>query len=155
MSAARIMAIPTAYEVETYATQIGFKVNGGYFVDYWEQRGWMVKPGIPMRSWQATIRNWQRMEQAKQAGISVPAQPQSPEQARRQEAAQRRAEVIQEAAGRICAMRSWVRAKKPCPWSSDPQGEIDADVAKIRDHYGPDGVADLRKAVNTLEEKKP
>ena len=45
--------------------------------------------------------------------------------------------------------------KKPCPWSRDPQGEIDADVAKIRDHYGPDGVDELRKVVKELENKKP
>lgn len=154
MSAARIMPIPTSGEVEAYATSIGFKVNGGYFVDYWEQRGWMVKPGIPMRSWQATIRNWQRMEQAKQAGTIVQ-QPVNPANERKLEADRRRAEVIAEAAGRIRAMMSWIRAKKPCPWSSDPQGEIDADVVKIRDHYGPAGVDELRKVVKELENKKP
>ena len=63
--------------------------------------------------------------------------------------------MIAEAAGRIRAMMSWIRAKKPCPWSRDPQGEIDADVAKIRDHYGPDGVDELRKVVKELENKKP
>ena len=154
MSAARVMAIPSAEEVEVYATSIGFKVNGGYFVDYWEQRGWMVKPGIPMRSWQATIRNWQRMEQAKHAGTIAP-QPPNPADARKLEAARRRAEVIVEAAGRIRAMRSWLKSGMACPWSTDPQGEIDADVAKIRDHYGPAGVDELRKVVKELETQKP
>ena len=154
MSAARIMPIPSAHEVEAYAASIGFKVNGGYFVDYWEQRGWMVKPGIPMRSWQATIRNWQRMEAAKAGGASFQAQANPAEERRREEAA-RRAGVIAEAAGRVRALRSWILSGDKCPWSSDPQGEIDDEVAKIRDHYGPIGVDELRKAVKEQEAKTP
>jgi hypothetical protein len=155
VTAARIMPIPTSAEVEAYAESIGFKVDGGYFCDYWEQRGWFVKPGIPMRSWQATLRNWQRLEKAKGAGAGGFPPKTNPAEERKLEAARRRAEVIVEAAGRIRAMRSWLKSGQACPWASDPQGEIEADVAKIRDHYGPAGVDELRKVVRGLEGKKP
>ena len=156
MSAARVMQIPTAEEVANYAGQIGFKLDGGYFVDYWEARGWLVKPGLPMRDWRAAVRNWKRMEAARagSAGGASPA-PASASEIRRREAAARRAEVVSDAAGRIRAMMSWIKSGKPCPWASDPQAEIDAEVAKIRDHYGPQGVQELRDKVKELGRKKP
>lgn len=151
-AAAYAMVRPAPAEVEAYAESIGFKVDGGYFVDYWEQRGWFVKPGIPMRSWQATIRNWQRMEKAKSGGSSGPQPVRTEAEIIKADAAKRRAQVIAEAAERIVAMRSWIRAKTACPWCKDPQAEIDADKAKIRDHYGDSGVAELRAAVLKKEE---
>ncbi len=155
MTPARVMAIPTSAEVETYAVSIGFKIDGGYFVDYWEQRGWFVKPGIPMRSWQATVRNWQRMENAKAGGSMAPSQHKCEADARREEAASRRMQVVAEAASRIRAMMSWLKSGDPCPWSKDPQAEIDDEVAKIRDHYGERGVSDLREKVKELGRKTP
>ena len=154
-AAAYAMPRPAPADVEAYAESIGFKVDGGYFVDYWEQRGWFVKPGIPMRSWQATIRNWQRMEKAKAGGTAAMQPQRSPAEIRMDEIAQRRAKVIEEAAERCVAMRSWIKAKKPCPWSKNPQAEVDAEKDKIFDHYGQKGADDLRAAVRRLEDKQP
>lgn len=153
MSAKRVMDIPSSSEVAAYADSIGFKLDGGYFCDYWAQRGWFVKPGIPMRDWRAAVRNWARMDKAKACG-ATPAKS-DPRENLRLEAARRRAEVIVEAAGRIRAMMSWLKSGSTCPWASDPQGEIDDEVAKIKDNYGPDGVAELRKVVKELGRKKP
>ncbi len=50
MSPPRSIVIPTPEQVSEYAAGIGFKLDGGYFCDYWESRGWMVRPGILMRS---------------------------------------------------------------------------------------------------------
>jgi hypothetical protein len=154
-AAAYAMPRPTPAEVEAYAASIGFKVDGGYFVDYWEQRGWFVKPGIPMRSWQATIRNWQRMEKAKSGGSAALQPVRTEAEIRRAEADKRQAAVIEEAAQRCVAMRSWIRSGKSCPWSKDPQAEVDAEKHKIFDHYGQKGADALRDAVRRLEEKKP
>jgi len=52
-------------------------------------------------------------------------------------------------------MRSWIKAKMPCPWSQDPQAEVDAEKDKIFDHYGQKGADDLRAAVARLEGKQP
>lgn len=153
MSAAPAMKRPTPEEVEAYAASIGFKVDGGYFVDYWEQRGWFVRPGIPMRSWTAAVRNWQRMDRQRAAG-QPQAAARNPADALRAEAAARRLQVIREAADRIVAMRSWLREKKECPWVADPQGEIEDEKAKILDHYGPKGLDDLKAAVLAAERSK-
>ena len=154
MTAARAMEIPTAAEVADYAASIGFKLDGDYFCDYWAARGWYVKPGIPMRDWRAAVHNWKRMDAARVSG-AAPLPPTSEAEIRRLEAEKRRADVIGEAAGRIRAMMSWLKSGKPCPWAKDPQAEIDAEVAKIRDHYGPKGVTDLREKVKELGRNKP
>lgn len=154
MSAARTMPIPTPAEVAEYAAGIGFKLDGGYFIDYWAARGWFVKPGIPMRDWRAAVRNWKRMDVSRSCGGMDPVRA-DPAEARRKEAAERRRQVIEETAGRIRAMMSWIKSGEKCPWSSDPQGEIDDEVAKIKDHYGPQGVADLREKVKELGRKYP
>ncbi len=142
----RVMPVPSAQEVAAYAASIGFKLDADYFLDYWEARGWMMKSGVPMRSWQATVRNWARMEKARLAG-TAPEPQKSPADLRREEAAQRRAEVIEEHAGRIVALRSWLEEGKECPFSSNPQEDIDRIKDKIRDQYGPKGFEDLRAAV--------
>ena len=145
------MQIPTVGEVAAYAAEIGFKLDPDHFIDYWEERGWKFKGGVPMASWKATVRNWKRMDAQRQSTPSTASTPQDPAEARRQEAARRRAAVIQESAQRIIAMRSWIESGKPCPYSNDPQEEIDREKTKIRDHYGPAGIDDLRRAVNELK----
>lgn len=51
---------PTREQVEAYCMQQGIHtVDASRFVDYYEANGWHVGTH-PMRSWQATIRNWAR-----------------------------------------------------------------------------------------------
>lgn len=148
--AARTLQPPSPDEVASYAASIGFMLDGGYFVDYWETRGWMVRPGIPMRSWQAAVRNWHRMDIARNGGSSMRL---SPDEEKKREAAARRLRVIEEAAARIIALRSWLEDGDACPYSKNPQEDIEREKDKIRDHYGPKGIEDLRKAVFELKRK--
>lgn len=51
---------PTREQVEAYCMQQGIHtVDASRFVDYYEANGWHVGTH-PMRSWQATVRNWHR-----------------------------------------------------------------------------------------------
>ncbi len=49
---------PKPEEVTDYAKQIGFVLDGRYFCDYYEARGWEYKRGQKMRSWKAAVRTW-------------------------------------------------------------------------------------------------
>lgn len=148
--APRVMKIPTTEEVAAYAASLGFKLDPDYFLDYWEQRGWKFKGGVPMVSWQATIRQWKRMETARLAG-TAPEPQKSAADLRREEAAQRQAQVIEDHAGRIVALRSWLEEGKPCPFSTNPQEDIERIKDKVRDNYGPAGIDALRAAVIKLK----
>lgn len=56
------MQRPTVWEVEYFCRTQGLTlVDAQRFVDYYEANGWKVGRN-PMRSWQATARNWQRRE---------------------------------------------------------------------------------------------
>jgi|SRR6056300_459278 uncharacterized protein YdaU (DUF1376 family) len=50
---------PKPSEVEDYAKQIGFSLDGDYFCDYYEARGWKLSTG-PMKDWKAAVRTWKR-----------------------------------------------------------------------------------------------
>lgn len=150
MAAVRSIQPPSPDEVAAYAASIGFTLDGGYFVDYWETRGWMVRPGIPMRSWQAAVRNWKRMDDARNGGSTMRL---SPAEEKKREANARRLRVIEEAAGRIIALRSWLEDGDTCPYSKTPKEDIEREKDKIRDHFGPQGIEDLRKAVVELKRK--
>jgi hypothetical protein len=52
---------PTLQEVEAYCQEKGLCINPEMFVDYYEGNGWKVGKN-PMKSWQATLRNWNRRE---------------------------------------------------------------------------------------------
>ena len=55
------MPKPTPEEVAAYAATLNYKdFEAEAFVDYWATRGWLMRPGIPMRDWQAAVRTWQR-----------------------------------------------------------------------------------------------
>ena len=55
------MPKPTAEDVAAYAASLNYKpFDADAFVDHWEMRGWLVRPGIPMRDWKAAVRTWQR-----------------------------------------------------------------------------------------------
>lgn len=52
---------PTVDEVRAYCAENGYDIDAEYFVDYYEQNGWMVGRN-KMKSWQATVRNWARRD---------------------------------------------------------------------------------------------
>jgi hypothetical protein len=50
---------PTPKEVNDYAKEIEFKLDGEYFCDWNEARGWLVSKN-PMKDWKAAVRTWKR-----------------------------------------------------------------------------------------------
>jgi len=52
---------PTAAEVSEYGQSIGYALDGAYFCDTYEARGWMVGRS-PMKDWKAAVRNWRARE---------------------------------------------------------------------------------------------
>lgn len=52
---------PTPAEVSEYAQSIGYALDGAYFCDTYEARGWMVGRS-PMKDWKAVVRNWRARE---------------------------------------------------------------------------------------------
>jgi len=61
----KIFQIPTAQEVEEYASSLGFKIDPERFIDYYEMVGWMVGKH-PMKKWQAAVRTWKHNEKSYQ-----------------------------------------------------------------------------------------
>ena len=62
---------PSAQEVSEYAKSIDFALDGQYFLDSNEARGWVVgKSRIPMKDWKAVVRTWKYTRQG-----DSPAQP--------------------------------------------------------------------------------
>jgi hypothetical protein len=55
----RTFIIPTASEVCSYGKEIGFQIDGEYFCDHYEARGWKLTSGM-MKDWKATVRTWKR-----------------------------------------------------------------------------------------------
>jgi len=50
---------PTPKEVNDYAKEINFNLDGDYFCDWNEARGWLVSKN-PMKDWKAAVRTWKR-----------------------------------------------------------------------------------------------
>ena len=50
---------PKPEEVTTYATELGFTLDGNHFVDHYEARGWLIGKN-PMKDWKAAVRTWKR-----------------------------------------------------------------------------------------------
>ena len=48
---------PTPADVEAYCAEKGYRLDAGYFVDYYAARGWKIK-GQPMKDWRAAVRTW-------------------------------------------------------------------------------------------------
>jgi hypothetical protein len=52
---------PTLAEVEQYCKERQNGINASDFIDHYEANGWKVgKGGLPMKDWQAAIRNWEK-----------------------------------------------------------------------------------------------
>jgi hypothetical protein len=54
----RVFVPPSIEEVSSYAEEIGYELNVDAFMSSYEQKGWKVGKGAPMKSWQAAVRNW-------------------------------------------------------------------------------------------------
>lgn len=50
---------PKPEEVSTYATELGFVLDGNHFVDHYEARGWLIGKN-QMKDWKAAVRTWKR-----------------------------------------------------------------------------------------------
>lgn len=50
---------PKPEEVTEYAKELGFVLDGNYFVDHYEARGWLIGKN-PMKNWKAAVRTWKR-----------------------------------------------------------------------------------------------
>lgn len=55
----KVFGKPTPQEVSEYANSLGFSLDGDYFCDYYEARGWKLSQG-PMKDWKAAVRTWKR-----------------------------------------------------------------------------------------------
>lgn len=53
---------PTPDQVKAYAASINFELNGEQFCDYYEQAGWKIRPGLPMKDWMAAVRTWKHRQ---------------------------------------------------------------------------------------------
>lgn len=68
---------PTVEEVRDYCQANGLEhVDAEFFIDHYTANGWVVgKSSIKMKSWQATVRNWERRAKEKlglkQSGTSL------------------------------------------------------------------------------------
>lgn len=50
---------PSLEEVAAYCTERNNGIDAAAFIDHYEARGWELRPGIKMKSWQAAIRTWE------------------------------------------------------------------------------------------------
>lgn len=50
---------PTVDEVRAYCQERGNTVDPDQFVNYYEARGWELKPGQKMKDWRASVRTWE------------------------------------------------------------------------------------------------
>ena len=51
---------PTIEEVSEYCQERGNGINASQFIDYYQARGWELKPGQKMKDWKAAIRTWEQ-----------------------------------------------------------------------------------------------
>lgn len=66
----------SAAEVIEYCRSRGNTIDGQYFFDRMEARGWTFKDGKPVKDWKACIRTWEKFEsERKRSAESSPAEP--------------------------------------------------------------------------------
>ncbi len=54
---------PTIDEVTSYCQERRNGINAAQFIDYYQARGWELKPGQKIKDWKACIRTWERNNQ--------------------------------------------------------------------------------------------
>lgn len=53
---------PTVEEVRAYCQSRGNSIDPERFVDYYRASGWKRNGNVPVKDWQACVRNWERRE---------------------------------------------------------------------------------------------
>ena len=53
---------PSVLEVEKYCKERNNNIDPQAFIDFYETRGWKLKGGISMKSWQGAVRTWEKRE---------------------------------------------------------------------------------------------
>ena len=53
---------PTIDEVKEYCDELKYHIDPQYFIDYYETRGWELKPGQKVKDWKACIRTWKKRD---------------------------------------------------------------------------------------------
>jgi len=61
---------PTPEQVTAYGLTIDYVIDGEAFCDFYESKGWVVGKS-PMKSWEACVRTWKRMDR-KRYGYRAP-----------------------------------------------------------------------------------
>lgn len=56
---------PTLEEVEAYCRERQNGINAQHFLDYYQARGWELKPGQKVKDWKACIRTWEQRSNKK------------------------------------------------------------------------------------------
>ena len=51
---------PSVEEVRQFCQENGYITDPELFVDYYQARGWYLKPGQQMKDWKASVRYWER-----------------------------------------------------------------------------------------------
>lgn len=54
---------PTSKEVRGFCDEFDLEVDADEFVDFYQQAGWKLANGNPMKDWRAAVRNWNRRKQ--------------------------------------------------------------------------------------------
>lgn len=70
-SASKVFQKPTAEEVSEYAQSIDFSLDGAYFIDYYETRGWKIK-NSSIKDWKACVRTWKKNKSNPPSGNKPP-----------------------------------------------------------------------------------
>jgi hypothetical protein len=123
---------PTPEQVTAYARSIGYRLDGGQFVDYYDQVGWVCGAAKkPMADWQAAVRLWKRN--------APPSMIFDPGREKYQAAmTQRRTDSahLDEKLKDLLAIRSWL-GKGKMPGHGDPAEEERRFLSATRDKLGP------------------
>jgi hypothetical protein len=122
---------PTPQEVTEYAASIGFKIDGDYFCNSYQAKGWIYSGTTPLRDWRAAVRTWKIRNKYYPGPVQKPAVVKFAEQRRRQLIEQKQ---ITEYAGRIQAIRAW-RGNANCPFGNPIDVELRMRT-KIKDNFG-------------------
>lgn len=62
---------PTLEEVSSYCAERNNGINAQHFIDYYEARGWELKPGQKVKDWRACVRTWEGKDFNKKKSVSA------------------------------------------------------------------------------------
>lgn len=124
---------PTSAEVEAYAAEIGFKIDGKAFCDRYEAVGWVYgNARTPIKDWKAVVRTWKRNSAAWNHG-----QPVKP-------GVDLRDKYLAEAASLTISLQQRIRHNLQTPSGGDPKDELSRLWKGLRDKHGAPFIEDLK-----------